>query len=267
MQVRRLVFHHEGEQFCEIHYNPPGCGAKVFSSLVQAIMATIAENLQAVRARIGRAAQAARRDGAAVTLLAVSKTHPVTRIAAARDAGQQAFGENYVQEAFEKMTALPGLEWHLIGPLQSNKTRLAAERFQWVQTLEREKIARRLSEQRPAGLPPLNVLIQVNVSGEATKSGIALEAIEALARAIAPLRRLHLRGLMAVPEPTADVALQRMRFHTWKAAFGNLRGEFGFDTLSMGMSDDMESAIAEGATLVRIGSAIFGARKEERSAA
>src|SRR5438128_10870220 len=230
-------------------------------------MATIAENLQAVRARIGRAARAARRDGAAVTLLAVSKTHPVPRVAEACAAGQQAFGENYVQEAFEKMTALPGLEWHLIGPLQSNKTRLAAERFAWVHTLEREKIARRLSEQRRAGLPPLNVLIQVNVSGEATKSGVAVEAIAVLARAIAPLPRLRLRGLMAVPEPTRDVALQRMRFRAVKAAFENLKGEYGFDTLSTGMSDDMESAIAEGATLVRIGSAIFGARRKERSAA
>src|SRR5216117_1351662 len=170
----------------------PDAARRFFSSLVQAIMATIAENLQAVRARIGRAAQAARRDGAAVTLLAVSKTHPASRISEARAAGQQAFGENYVQEAFEKMTALPGLEWHLIGPLQSNKTRLAAERFAWVHTLEREKIARRLSEQRRAGLPPLNVLIQVNVSGEATKSGVAVEAIAVLARAIAPLPRLHL---------------------------------------------------------------------------
>jgi pyridoxal phosphate enzyme (YggS family) len=191
----------------------------------------------------------------------------VTRIEEARAAGQQAFGENYVQEALEKMDALPGLEWHLIGPLQSNKTRMAAERFAWVHTLEREKIARRLSEQRPVGLPPLNVLIQVNVSGEATKSGVAVEAIAALARAIAALPRLRLRGLMAVPEPTLDVALQRKRFRTVKAAFENLKDEFGLDSLSMGMSDDMEAAIAEGATLVRIGTAIFGARKKERSAA
>lgn len=230
-------------------------------------MATISSNLQVVRERVARAAQAAGRSAECVTLLAVSKSHPVARIAEACAAGQQAFGENYVQEALEKMQALPGLEWHLIGPLQSNKTRMAAGRFAWVHTLEREKIARRLSEQRPAGLPPLNVLIQVNVSGEATKSGVAVEAIAALARAIAPLPRLRLRGLMAVPEPTPDVALQRMRFRTVKAAFEDLKGELGFDTLSMGMSDDMESAIAEGATLVRIGSAIFGARKEERSAA
>ena len=230
-------------------------------------MATISDNLQVVRERIARAARAAGRDPVSVTLLAVSKSQPVARIEEARAAGHKAFGENYVQEALEKMDALPGLEWHLIGPLQSNKTRLAAERFAWVHTLEREKIARRLSEQRPAGLPPLNVLIQVNVSGEATKSGVADEAIAALARAIAPLPRLRLRGLMAVPEPTLDVALQRKRFRTVKAAFENLKDEFGLDTLSMGMSDDMEAAIAEGATLVRIGSAIFGARQKERSAA
>src|SRR5438105_10251690 len=155
---------------------PDGCEV-FFSSLVQAIMATIAENLQAVRARIGRATQAARRDGEPVILLAVSKTHPVSRIAEARGAGQLAFGENYVQEAFEKMTTLQPqgheLEWHLIGPLQSNKTRLAAERFQWVQTIDREKIARRLSEQRPRELPALNVLIQVNASGESTNDGVA----------------------------------------------------------------------------------------------
>jgi len=230
-------------------------------------MATISDNLQVVRERIARAARAAGRDPVSVTLLAVSKSQPVARIEEARAAGHKAFGENYVQEALEKMDALPGLEWHLIGPLQSNKTRMAAERFGWVHTLEREKIARRLSEQRPGGLPPLNVLIQVNVSGEATKSGVADEAIAALARAIAPLPRLRLRGLMAVPEPTLDVALQRKRFRTVKAAFENLKDEFGLDTLSMGMSDDMEAAIAEGATLVRIGTAIFGTRKEERSAA
>ena len=230
-------------------------------------MATISDNLQVVRERIARAARAAGRDPVSVTLLAVSKGQPVARIEQARAAGHQVFGENYVQEALEKMDALPGLEWHLIGPLQSNKTRLAAERFAWVHTLEREKVARRLSAQRPAGLPPLNVLIQVNVSGEATKSGVALEAIAALARVVAPLPRLRLRGLMAVPEPTAEVALHRKRFRTVKAAFENLKDEFGLDTLSMGMSDDMESAIAEGATLVRIGSAIFGERKKERSAA
>ena len=219
-------------------------------------MATIADNLQAVRTRIGRAARAARREPTAVTLLAVSKTHPVTRIEEARAAGQSAFGENYVQEALHKMQSLPDLEWHLIGPLQSNKTRLVAERFQWVHTLDREKIGRRLSEQRPASAPPLNLLIQVNVSGEATKSGAAIEKIATLARAVAPLPRLRLRGLMAIPEPGAAPG----RYREVREIFERLKGEFAFDTLSMGMSDDLETAIAEGATMVRIGSAIFGAR-------
>src|SRR5438132_3186155 len=158
----------------------PDAVRSFFSSLVQAIMATIAENLQVVRARIGRAAQAAGRDARAVTLLAVSKTHPASRIMEAHVAGQHAFGENYVQEALEKMSALPDSEWHLIGPLQSNKTRLAAERFQWVQTVDRAKIAKRLSEQRPADLPALNVLIQVNASGEKTKSGVQSAEVLAL---------------------------------------------------------------------------------------
>ena len=226
-------------------------------------MATIADNLQAVRARIDRAARAARRAADSVTLLAVSKTHPASRIDEARAAGQASFGENYVQEALEKMERLPRLEWHLIGPLQSNKTRLAAERFDWVQTVASEKIARRLSEPRPAHLPPLNVLIQVNVSGEATKSGVALGEVRALAQAIAALPRLRLRGLMAIPEPGAD----RSRYASVRGAYDALKAEFGFDTLSMGMSDDLELAIAEGATMVRIGTAIFGARRRERSAA
>jgi pyridoxal phosphate enzyme (YggS family) len=228
-------------------------------------MTTIAENLQAVRARIGRAAEAARR-GEQVTLLAVSKTHPAPRVASAREAGQLAFGENYVQEALEKMTALSemsGLEWHLIGPLQSNKTRLVAERFQWVQTLDRAKIARRLSEQRPAALPVLNVLIQVNASGEKTKSGVALSNVDALASEVAALPRLRLRGLMAIPEPGAP----RARYAEVRAVYEDLKGRFGFDTLSMGMSDDLELAIAEGATMVRIGTAIFGQRRRERTAA
>src|SRR6266852_8391121 len=176
---------------------------KAFPPEFQAIMATIDDNLQAVRARIDRAARAAGRDPAAVTLLAVSKTHSAARIEEARAAGQRAFGENYVQEALEKMAAVPALEWHLIGPLQSNKTRLAAERFQWVQTVEREKIARRLSEQRPAELPALNVLIQMNASGEKTKSGVSLAEVPRLAPIVASLPRLRLRGLMAIPEPGA----------------------------------------------------------------
>jgi pyridoxal phosphate enzyme (YggS family) len=236
-------------------------------------MATIADNLQAVRERIERAARAARRDPLSVTLLAVSKTHPAARIEEARAAGQAAFGENYVQEALEKMASLeemrsPALEWHLIGPLQSNKTRAAAERFDWVHTVSSEKIARRLSEQRPAGLAPLNVLIQVNVSGEATKAGISPEAALPLAAAIRLLKGIRLRGLMAVPEATGDSALQRRRFSEVKKVLEALNKEgLALDTLSMGMSDDMESAIAEGATMVRIGTAIFGARAKIKSAA
>ena len=226
-------------------------------------MNAIADNLQAVRARISRALEAARRADEAVTLLAVSKTHPAAKIAEARAAGQRAFGENYVQEAIEKMTAAPDLEWHLIGPLQSNKTRIVAEGFQWVQTVDREKIAKRLSEQRPAALPPLNVLIQVNASGETTKSGVAHHEVEALARAVAALPRLRLRGLMAIPEPGAP----RSRYADVRGLYDTLKGQFGFDTLSMGMSDDLELAVAEGATMVRIGTAIFGARRKEKSAA
>jgi pyridoxal phosphate enzyme (YggS family) len=226
-------------------------------------MTAIAENLQAVRARIGRAAQAARRDGATVALLAVSKTHSAQKVAEARAAGQLAFGENYVQEAIEKMLAVPGLEWHLIGPLQSNKTRTAAERFQWIHTVDREKVARRLSEQRPARLPPLNVLIQVNASGEATKSGVAFSDIENLAKVVASLPRLRLRGLMAIPEPGAP----RERYQEVSKTYERLKGEFGWDTLSMGMSDDLEAAVAEGATMVRIGTAIFGQRQKAKNAA
>ena len=226
-------------------------------------MATIADNLQAVKARIGRAAQAARCDPAAVTLLAVSKSQPAALVEQACAAGQRAFGENYVQEALDKMESLPGLEWHLIGPLQGNKTRLVAERFQWVHTLDREKIARRLSEQRPAAAPPLNVLLQVNISREATKSGVAVEDLASLARAVAALPCLRLRGLMAIPEPGAA----RDRFHAVNALYQELKAEFAFDTLSMGMSDDLELAIAEGATMVRIGTAIFGQRQKQKSAA
>ncbi len=226
-------------------------------------MATIAENLQAVRARIARAAHAAGREAASVTLLAVSKSQLAARIEEARVAGQRAFGENYLQEALHKMEALPALEWHLIGPLQANKTRLAAERFQWIHTLEREKIARRLSEQRPERLGPLNVLIQVNVSGEASKSGVSFDGIEPLASAVRALPRLRLRGLMAIPEPGAP----RERYRETGELFERLKTRLGFDTLSLGMSDDMEAAIAAGATLVRVGTAIFGQRRTEKSAA
>jgi pyridoxal phosphate enzyme (YggS family) len=238
-------------------------------------MATIADNLQAVKARIERAAISARRDPATVTLLAVSKTHPAALIEEARAAGQRAFGENYVQEALEKMDCMEPreqgvhrLEWHLIGPLQSNKTRLAAERFDWVHTLASEKIAKRLSEQRPSAMAPLNVLIQVNVSGEASKAGVSPEEVFTLSQTAGSLKGLRLRGLMAIPEPTEDVRVQRGRFSQVRIIFEQMKSKgVPMDTLSMGMSDDMESAIAEGATLVRIGTAIFGQRNKVRSAA
>jgi pyridoxal phosphate enzyme (YggS family) len=229
-------------------------------------MAAIADNLQAVKKRIERAAVAAGRDPSAVTLLAVSKTHAAARIQEAAAAGQCAFGENYLQEGLEKMDALSGtngLEWHLIGPLQSNKTRLAAERFDWVHTVAGEKIARRLSEQRPAGAASLNILIQVNASGEASKSGVAPAAAAALASSISDLKNIRVRGLMAIPEPGAP----RERYREVRDLYEKMKAEFGFDTLSMGMSDDMDMAIAEGATLVRIGTAIFGQRRREKDAA
>jgi PLP dependent protein len=225
-------------------------------------MATISENVQGVKARIARAAHAAGRAPESVTLLAVSKTHAADRVREACAAGLHAFGENYVQEAIAKMEGLTGVEWHLIGPLQSNKSRLAAERFDWVQSVDRAKIAQRLSEQRPAHLAPLNVLVQVNVSAEASKSGARVEEVTSLAAAVATLPRLRLRGLMAIPAPGSEGGFARM-----KALYESLAPQFGFDTLSMGMTDDMEQAIAAGATMVRIGTAIFGPRLPERSAA
>jgi len=235
-------------------------------------MRSIHDNLQAVRQRIARAAAAAGRDPRDVTLLAVSKTHPATLVEQALAAGQRAFGENYVQEALEKMDALAGkvgkerasaLEWHLIGPLQSNKTRLVAERFDWVHSVQSEKIARRLSEHRPAGKSPLNVLIQVNVSGEASKGGVAAKEVFSLAQTIHELPRLQVRGLMAIPEPGAGAA----RYRELKDLYEKLSRAFRFDALSLGMSEDMELAIAEGSTLVRVGTAIFGAREKVRPAA
>jgi pyridoxal phosphate enzyme (YggS family) len=219
-------------------------------------MATIADNLQQIKERIGRA-RAPLGGAAEVTLLAVSKSQPAEAVRAAVAAGQKAFGENYVQEAIEKMNALAdGLEWHLIGPLQSNKTRMVAERFAWVQTVASEKIARRLSEQRPSSLGPLNVLIQVNVSAEKTKAGVSAESVAALASSIGSLKGIKLRGLMAIPEPGAD----RARYRSVKKLYDSLKADYGFDTLSLGMSDDMDVAIAEGSTMVRIGTAIFGPR-------
>ena len=224
-------------------------------------MGAIGDNLQAVLQRIAHAAAAAGRDPGRVTLLAVSKTHPAALVEQAIAAGQRAFGENYVQEALEKMDALAGrkgIEWHLVGPLQSNKTRLAAARFDWVHTVESEKIARRLSGQRSGNLAPLNVLIQVNGSGEASKSGVAPAEAGALALAVSVLPRLKLRGIMAIPEPGAE----RARFNEVKMIFEKLKSRFNLDTLSMGMSDDLETAIAEGSTMVRIGTAIFGRREQ-----
>lgn len=230
-------------------------------------MTTIAANLQAVAARIAAACAAAGRDPASVRLLAVSKTWPAEDVAAAAACGQQAFGESYVQEAVAKIAALaatPGLrdiEWHFIGPLQSNKTRPVAEHFDWVHSIERLKIAERLSSQRPAGMAPLNVCLQVNVSGEESKSGCAPAEAPALAAAIAQLPNLRLRGLMAIPEPTDDTRLQRRRFALLRELQAQIAAHgIATDTLSMGMSDDLEAAIAEGATIVRVGTAIFGRR-------
>lgn len=227
-------------------------------------MAIIAANLQAVRERISRAASAAGRTAESVHLLAVSKTFAAPGIIEAWQAGQRAFGENFVQEAVDKVRELASfdIEWHFIGPLQSNKTRPVAENFAWVHSIEREKIAQRLNDARPPHLPPLNVLIQVNISGESSKSGVVPGAELDLAAAIRQLPRLRLRGLMAIPEPTADAPLQRKRFALLCRLKENLQaGDAAIDTLSMGMSDDLEAAVAEGATIVRVGTAIFGHRK------
>ena len=228
-------------------------------------MGTIAANLQAVRGRIARAAESAGRRAGDIALVAVSKTFPAAMIEAAHAAAQSAFGESQAQEGVEKITRLAHLplEWHFIGPIQSNKTRAIAERFQWVHSIERERIAARLDAARPAGLPPLNVCIQVNVSGEASKSGVAPGEELALAEAIGRLPRLRLRGLLGIPEPTSDVGLQRRRFALLRELKDGLvaRG-YALDTLSMGMSDDFEAAILEGSTMVRVGTAIFGSRRK-----
>lgn len=226
-------------------------------------MTTIASRLQAVRARIDAAAKSAARPARDIRLVAVSKTFAAAAIAEAFRAGQLAFGENYLQEALGKMAQLSGsaLEWHHIGPIQNNKTRQIAELFHWVHGVDRLKIAQRLSSSRPPHLPALQVCIQVNVSGEASKGGVPPEEVLALAQAIGPLAGLRLRGLMAIPEPTADVNQQRARFRQVRELKDHLHAAgIGLDTLSMGMSDDLEAAIAEGATLVRVGRAIFGER-------
>ena len=226
-------------------------------------MTTISANLQAVLARIEAAARKFGRNPDDISLLAVSKTWPAVDVRAAVDAGQRVFGENYVQEGVDKTVELAalGLTWHFIGPLQSNKTRRVAETFDWVHSVERLKIAERLSEQRPEGLPPLQICLQANVSGEETKSGVALSELPQLALQVARLPRLKLRGVMAIPAPLDDFDAQRQSFRLVREAYEQLRGEgLALDTLSMGMTHDLEAAIAEGATLVRVGTAIFGER-------
>ncbi|WP_101049686.1 YggS family pyridoxal phosphate-dependent enzyme [Macromonas nakdongensis] len=229
-------------------------------------MATISDNLQRVRNRIALACARAGRDPASVQLLAVSKTFDADAVQAAHAAGQRAFGENYVQEGVGKIQALravglPGLVWHCIGPLQSNKTRPVAEHFDWVHTVDRLKIAQRLSEQRPAHLAPLQVCVQVNVDGGPNKSGVAPAEALALAQAVAALPRLRLRGLMCIPEPAPDVAAACAVLGRARALFDDLVATgLPLDTLSMGMSDDLEAAVASGSTMVRVGSAIFGRR-------
>jgi pyridoxal phosphate enzyme (YggS family) len=231
-------------------------------------MSSIAKQLQVVNARIAAAAQAAARDPQEIRLLAVSKFFDVDAVLEAVRAGQTAFGENYVQEALDKMAALKqaapeaGTEWHFIGPIQSNKTRQIAENFDWVHSVDREKIARRLAEQRPAGLPPLNICLQVNISAEDSKSGLAPDEVLAVAQAVAVMPGLRLRGLMAIPAPTEVESEQRAAFRRLRELSALLVSHgIACDTLSMGMSADMDAAIAEGATIVRVGTAIFGQRQ------
>ena len=232
---------------------------------------SIAKNIELVRASIAEAAVRAGRDPSSVQLLAVSKTFDADAVIEAAGAGQLAFGENYLQEAIDKQQAVQSLrpdlmiEWHFIGPIQSNKTRPVAEHFAWAHAVDREKIARRLSEQRSSHLPPLNICLQVNVSGEASKSGVSPEDLPALAQAVAGLPNLKLRGLMAIPEPSDDFEEQRKPFVLMRELQQRLAG-LGIitDTLSMGMTADMQAAIAEGATIVRIGTAIFGKRDYSR---
>lgn len=234
-------------------------------------MSAISDNLQAVRMAIVEAAHTAGRDPAAIQLLAVSKTFGPEDVVEAAANGQVAFGENYLQEALDKMAAVqalqPGLalSWHFIGPIQSNKTRQIASHFDWVHAVDREKTAQRLSDQRPEGLPPLNICLQVNISDEVSKSGVAPEDVSALAHKLAALPGLRLRGLMAIPEPAQDGAQQRAPFARMRELLARLRAEgLEVDTLSMGMSGDLAAAVAEGSTIVRIGTAIFGHRNYEQ---
>ena len=230
-------------------------------------MSTIEDKLNEVRARVTAACKKAGRDPASVTLLAVSKTFPAQAVAQAAASGQRAFGENYIQEGVDKITQLAdlthrlGLQWHCIGPVQSNKTRLVAEHFDWVHSVDRLKIAQRLSEQRPASLAPLQVCIQVNIDGSDTKSGVAPQGALALAREVAALPRLALRGLMTIPQPAPDFDSQRAVHARARALFDELRAQgLALDTLSMGMTADLEAAIDAGSTMVRVGTAIFGQR-------
>jgi PLP dependent protein len=229
-------------------------------------MNDIAHKLAQVRDKISAAATRCGRASEEITLLAVSKTKPASAIADAIEAGQHAFGENYVQEGVDKIRFFQeqgktDLQWHFIGPLQSNKSRLVAEHFDWCHTIDRLRIASRLNDQRPEALPPLNVLIQVNISDENSKSGIALEELDALAADAAALPRLTLRGLMAIPAPESSYERQFAVAQQMAVAFEALKARYEtVDTLSLGMSDDMEAAIAAGSTMVRIGTAIFGAR-------
>ena len=225
-------------------------------------MSTISDRLKQVRSRISQAAIAAGREPASIKLVAVSKTHPVAMLEAALAAGQTTFGESYLQDALPKIEAIGDrAEWHFIGPIQSNKTRQIAAHFDWVHSVDRLKIAQRLNEQRPENLPPLNVCLQINTSGEAAKAGISPDDTLELAEAINQLPHLRLRGLMTIPAREQDPARQRLPFQQLRQLFEQLNAEgFKLDTLSMGMSADMEAAIAEGATLVRVGTAIFGPR-------
>lgn len=226
-------------------------------------MTAIASNLQAVNLAIAQAARTARRRAEDVALLAVSKSFPATAVREAYQAGQRIFGESYLQEALGKIEALRDLplEWHFIGPIQSNKTRVIAENFAWVHSVDRLKIAERLSAQRPQNLPPLNVCLQVNISAEDSKSGVAQDEVAGLAQAVAHLPHLKLRGLMAIPAPVEGLAGQRKPFAQLRELMQQLNAQgLALDTLSMGMSYDLEAAVLEGATIVRVGTAIFGER-------
>ncbi|GLS83637.1 YggS family pyridoxal phosphate-dependent enzyme [Paraferrimonas haliotis] len=229
-------------------------------------MTTITDRYTRAQSQIIDACQNCNRQPQSVTLLAVSKTKPINDIQALYDIGHRQFGENYVQEGVEKVQALAKLDidWHFIGPIQSNKTALVAQHFDWVQTIDRMKIAQRLNNQRPAELGPLNVLIQVNISQEATKSGVALESVDALAEEIAQLPNLRLRGLMAIPAAAQTLEQQTQEYQAMQSALSRLQSQYpSIDTLSIGMSGDMTQAIANGSTMVRIGTAIFGAREQK----